>query len=411
MEQGQPQAEHIPFAVTLVHGTWGRGVFPALSLPWRRPFWFEAGGRFHDRLKRFLAAEGIDAPLHAFLWSGTNSIFGRLDAAQRLAAEINERAAREPERLQFVIGHSHGGSVAMIALRHLDEAVRRQVSIVTLATPFMEVRVEDPGARNLKTIVGLLTLFALGFAVLLFVPVVFAALSLLGVAPTAVPNWVGVVVFVLGLAAAAVFALLILGPDMGDRELRLIEATRDGVASDFATNMLVLRGIDDEATLVLAAGAIGNRISFRLMRIVGSALVVVLAGLLWVHFTGRGPAYLRDNLAALAPWVLWLAAPGLGLFFAVASGLFKGVYGRELFVRSLLCQVNSHSAPDQPGGLWVITLSPSAAERRGLRHGLYDHEHAVPAVVNWILRQVRPEAAEAASERAGPAPERAESAP
>ncbi|HPE79641.1 MAG: hypothetical protein H6961_01380 [Chromatiaceae bacterium] len=390
MTEAQRKAAQHPLAITLVHGTWGRGVFPALSLLWRRPFWFEPGGGFHDRLKHGLAGLGIDAPIHAFTWSGANSIFERRTAAKRLAADINERAAAEPDRLQMVIGHSHGGSVAMIALRHMEEAVHRQVSIVTLATPFMEVTVEPPGMRNVQVIVTLLTLFGLGFSTLLFVPAVQAVLAFWGMAVEAVPDWMSTFLFVLGWLLAAVMVLFLLGLGFRDREERLIEATRDGVACDFATNVLVLRGIDDEATLVLAAGAIGNRLSVRLIRIMGFGSVVALALLFCVHFSGSGPTYVRDNLAALSLWGLWLAIPGLGLLFAMLSGLFKGVYGRELFVRSLLCQVNSHSAPDQPGKLWVITLLPSMREWRGLRHGLYDHERTVPTVLNWILRQIRP---------------------
>lgn len=397
MTESRPEADQRPLAITLVHGTWGRGVFPALSPPWRRPFWFEPGGEFHDRLKQGLADREINAPFHAFTWSGSNSIFERLAAAQRLAADINERAAAEPDQLQVVIGHSHGGSVAMIALRHIEEAVRRRLSIVTLATPFVEVRVEAPGVRNVKAIVALLILFGLGFSVLLFLPAFYAGLGFLGIDVDAVPDWINTLVFVLGWLLAATIVLFIIGPGFGNREDRLLEATRDGVACDFATNMLVLRGIDDEATLALAAGAIGNRLSFRLIRITAFGLVVVLALLFYVHFSQSGPAYIRDNLATLSQWMLWLAGPALGLFFAVLSGLFKAVYGRELVLRSLLCQINSHSAPDQPGGLWVITLSPSKRELRGLRHGLYEHEGAVPAVVNWILRQTRPDDAKAAA--------------
>jgi hypothetical protein len=122
----------------------------------------------------------------------------------------------------------------------------------------------------------------------------------------------------------------------------------------------------------------------------GVLLVLTFIGLVYMHETGAGPAYIRENIVEISYQVLWLGIPGLALFLIVLSGCFNGVYGRELFFGSILFQVNTHSSPDHPGKIWVQTLGPPTQEMKGLRHALYDHEHAPVAIVNWIDDRVRP---------------------
>lgn len=89
--------------------------------------------------------------LTEFEWSGENDHQARLRAAVQLATYLNDaqsKARRSGIDATFVIiAHSHGGNVALAALRHLDRGVRIAV-IHFLGTPFMSYRhVTAEGSR------------------------------------------------------------------------------------------------------------------------------------------------------------------------------------------------------------------------------------------------------------------------
>jgi hypothetical protein len=121
--------------VTFVHGTWGRGVFPALRIS-KKPFWSEQGGSFRDNLLSELRGRVV-CSFDAFLWSGANSIRHRDQAAIRLAQQLADNLQKHPTIHQVVIAHSHGGNVAAHALGHLGFDSTLQVCY--LATPFVQL--------------------------------------------------------------------------------------------------------------------------------------------------------------------------------------------------------------------------------------------------------------------------------
>jgi hypothetical protein len=369
-------------------------VFPGVRLPFARKRWFEEGSSFRQRLEQLLQHYRLPAKVDAFEWSGANSIFERYAAAKRLAESIDTSHASAPEGMHVVVGHSHGGSVAMLCLRHVKDEARKNLRVITLATPFMEVYTETMGGHRIQGLVGLALLFGLGFSMLVFVPVIHAALRALGFSPDAFTDTVNNALILLGtVSTMIVLYYAFVGRKLHERGARLIEATADGVANDHATDMLTLRGIDDEAGLALAAGAIGRRLSLYFFRIMGGLLALTFIALVYMHETGAGPESIRENIVQISYQVLWLGLPGIALFLILLAGCFNGVYGRELFFGSILFQVNTHSSPDQPGRIWVLTLRPSQEEKKGLRHALYDHDDAAPAIVNWIEDRVRPKQA------------------
>src|SRR5262249_17867901 len=153
--------------ITLVHGTWPRGFFPRLFrfkqwirelIGWRQPgepppFWFEEGSSFFTRLTTELG--GISHKIRLLPWTGGNSIFERDQAAHDLAKHLSTEHADQPQATQLIIAHSHGGNIALRALRHLQErdafgSCRTDCAnllVVTLATPFIEVHKADFGFR------------------------------------------------------------------------------------------------------------------------------------------------------------------------------------------------------------------------------------------------------------------------
>jgi hypothetical protein len=154
----------------------------------------------------------------------------------------------------------------------------------------------------------------------------------------------------------------------------------------------VLRGVDDEAGLILAVGSVGTRLSSLalvlsmrlaqvLMYVMVLALVVVVAAGIWEEFQ-PAKEFIRSVLENP-----FYATPIIGmvcLFFAIPiiSGLFKSVYGRELIVGGYFCDIKSASAPDSSNDATVVTLPPG--HRTGLRHKLYEHEDTINVIVKFI---------------------------
>ena len=152
--------------ITLVHGTWPRGLFPRFARfkKWvweliRRqpsgpppPFWFEEGSLFLARLSTELGC--IPHKITPLLWSGANSIFVRDKTARCLAEHLSAEHDEHRQATQLVIAHSHGGNIALRALHllHQPDGSRLCASdganplVVTLATPFIEVQHADFGA-------------------------------------------------------------------------------------------------------------------------------------------------------------------------------------------------------------------------------------------------------------------------
>lgn len=136
-------------SVTLVHGTF------ASDAAWTRP---------DSLLSAALNSPPVNADIAAFGWSGRNTVRARREGARGLEAYLSARVAAEPEAEHYVIAHSHGGNVALLALR--DPALASRVSgVVCLSTPFLVTRWRDLGPS------GLLQLYA-------FAGIVFAGVGL-----------------------------------------------------------------------------------------------------------------------------------------------------------------------------------------------------------------------------------------
>ena len=113
--------------VTLVHGTW------APNAAWLREdslLCRSILAAFPDQVLRFVP----------FRWSGHNSVSARFRGAQTLAAKLGALRQEWPEARHVLIGHSHGGFVALSALREaaLDERI---CGVACLSTPFLMARV------------------------------------------------------------------------------------------------------------------------------------------------------------------------------------------------------------------------------------------------------------------------------
>jgi hypothetical protein len=166
-----------------------------------------------------------------------------------------------------------------------------------------------------------------------------------------------------------------------------------------ASRMLVIRGVDDEASLSLAAGSIGSRLSYLVL--VG-AIPALVTMAMFLFFLSELFEWAVNVLLGIMMLCSYLGA----LIFFFVPGVFKSFFGREFLVNALVCDISVDSAPDTVGQVEVITLRPVEAvpKRLGeipifmggtltfsksswhLRHGIYNHPDCVDEIVRWLRR-------------------------
>jgi hypothetical protein len=127
--------------LTLVHGTWASDAK-----------WIKSDSVFARALTE--ALRGAEVQIAPFTWNGSNSHRDRCRAAVDLRTHIKNCASRYPLQDHFIISHSHGGNVALYALR--DDTVANYVrGIVCLSTPFIHCRPRQLGPMGWTPIYGL----------------------------------------------------------------------------------------------------------------------------------------------------------------------------------------------------------------------------------------------------------------
>jgi hypothetical protein len=124
------------YVITLVHGTF------APNAKWTQP-----GSNIRRAIKTVLADAG-HVRFESFVWLGlfgtrlNNGHTYRLAGGVRLQTRLAKLVERYPKARHFVIAHSHGGNVALYAMR--NAALHSQIAgIVCLATPFICCRPRD----------------------------------------------------------------------------------------------------------------------------------------------------------------------------------------------------------------------------------------------------------------------------
>lgn len=379
--------DHLPLRITLVHGTWARLTLPSPSRSGKRaPFWFEEESSFSGVLCSRLKQKGFSAFVTPFHWSGANSIMHRDQGAEALSKHLHDERQLFPMSLQVVIAHSHGGNLALRALARLGDSTPTLPFLVTLATPFVSVLPVDADrkrtARTENVLLG-------GWFVFLLLPLLWIlyrdaqANEPWPSSPFVAAYWL--------TAAFLAGAWVSVVKHFGEQKiLKLVAATSTNSLNESA-KLLVLRTFDDEASLTLAAGAIGNRLA--------RVMFFILTNLLYFSFFA---AFLFPLAALLIlvsadfripDWsfllipMSFLIIPLICLVLMGLAGLCRCVYGRELAVVVADCVINSHSVPDKlAGDLTVVTLSESFEPRR-LRHKIYDNWQCAMVIAEWLDKQ------------------------
>ena len=113
--QGQPSR-----IVLLLHGTFGK-----------RAKWLRRGSPFCTSLLRDL---GRETAIRSVIWSGQHSVRAREQASHTLREYLRESLKEYGGVRHVVIGHSHGGSIALKAVAVTDLT---EVDVVCLSTPIL----------------------------------------------------------------------------------------------------------------------------------------------------------------------------------------------------------------------------------------------------------------------------------
>jgi hypothetical protein len=363
--------------------------------------WFEEGSPFLARL----SAELSDIPhkIKPLLWSGANSIFVRDKTGHALADHLSAEHADHPQASQLIIAHSHGGNIALRALHHLQKREATQLSgadngnplVVTLATPFVEVHQADSGRRPLYIRLALMLLVVtpliMSLPLLLFDDVTRALVIRL-VPLSEIPDFSeGRVILLLIANLVGLYILLHIGswwivrraPARQNKLDALNSATRLGELVS-AQPLLVIRAVDDEASLTIALGAIINHltagfITYVLLLYLVFPLVLMPLVLMPMQWT----------MAVMQWTIVALVAGGVGLttILFVLLMISRAVYGRELAVSPMECQINTQSTPDAEGLSKIVTLV-RRTYIKSLRHGIYDHEDCAKTIADWVRSQL-----------------------
>lgn len=365
--------------LTLVHGTWGRGIFPSRRVS-RSPFWFEPGSLFRSRLKEELDRRALEVNVQYILWSGSNSIKARSDAAEGLSARISYLDSDPINSFHFIVAHSHGGNITFKAINDC-ELVNHKTHCCYVAVPFLQLFARDNDIYDKSSfLVGIGTLVS---GLVFFGPQILNFLLLkLGfdkeiTESIRVYTMLSIVnVTLLSVILTSAWFSSSLRAYYADKLIRYANSNSNNSAKG---ETLILRAVDDEASLAIAAGYFVNFLSEKML--VFAAFILFMSSILILAYDEKstmGP-YFHEY----SSYIIYYSY--MSIFICMIMTIFaRCVYGRELFFTPPNLQMNVHSVPDNIGQCDVKTLAWLDRRASGVRHGLYNHPEAAVIVANWI---------------------------
>lgn len=381
--------------VTLIHGTWAPRSAWTLKGSWLRCF----------------LANKLPGPIafQIFDWGGRNRHGDRVHFARLLAAKITENSTACPRARHYLICHSHGGNVALYALRQsgLAELVS---GIVCLNTPFTA-----PLRRNVSQLFSTVSGMAVGY-VLLTLTLLTAPLSL-RLMTNGILNFFLLLVPVLVLGVLlkwiARATLDILGTALSAFKDWVIRRREDlilGLALPVNSKVPVLciRNAGDEVGF--AFDSLGGLVNFPFLFFHRAALValVLLLGVLsatqdWpmpvvpfhslgYSFIGQYFSFLGHLYSGLLAGIVYtlalvcIAALLIGLLAQLLNFLPRGVK-LDHIVDAVVVKL---TYSDVPLGTSDATFIDGEATEHWLSHSsAYNNENLLQKVVEWIEEKNR----------------------
>jgi hypothetical protein len=382
--------EEPPFVVTLVHGTWGRGFLPWLTARSSKPRWFETGSPFRSQLISELSLGGVAPIIEEFHWSGRNSIKARRNAAVQLSNDITKHIKLFPNATHTVIGHSHGGNIALSAL---SNQVPNECLLVSLATPFLTIKKVPASAKITRN---------MNFVSYAFIAFIAWQLTQLFAHVTQHSRWDDVSTFDrivsigVNLVTYYIWLAVVVGIKGG-----VAESEVDSLDSKHSA--LVVREIDDEANLALVAGNIVSKLSrllisfmvpittfvqWSLAAVMGGSIMVMILSIIGLNIITDFDSFVEKIIT----WGLFLAIGNVicifvMLIFSVLIGVGRTVNGVELIFGGVMREINVQTVPDSQGSIEIKTLPTEPRTGFSLRHSIYENKHCAAVVTSWLRAQ------------------------
>lgn len=114
-----------------MHGTFARGTGRTRE-----------NSLLRQTLAKALAAPARKVIFDVFEWSGKNTHQARIKAGHELANHIRQLRQQYQHARHYIIAHSHGGNIALLAHKHLSQDLHAQ-GVATLGTPFIQASLKE----------------------------------------------------------------------------------------------------------------------------------------------------------------------------------------------------------------------------------------------------------------------------
>lgn len=376
----------LQLAITLVHGTWAR-----------RAEWTQRGSALTKHLERKIAAgwmEEVEITWSTVDWSGLNRMKHRSEGARRLLNHMLEFVGGYPGHAHFIIGHSHGGSVAIEALHDKEVGLgTRLFGVVCMNTPFL-VALPRSAAQTLPALLG----------------VAFSALAISGFLSLAFVSAEQVLGGILVAAALLGMVLLVVrwGParwrvPLYRQYVRHYKRFHDTYLGGHLDEppVLCVWTADDEATTGLQA--VETLVNLPRLVFHPYAIAAVLATLTILRLAAGAPwtPWIPETVPAL-PWAsyLSLALEVLAVFAATIFGLLAlafvvsgirtvalGTWMRRWWMMDLFARFTVSLVPLRHSDAEFRAVEDLSPGGFTLKHSrIYSDELALDAIAGWILK-------------------------
>lgn len=126
--------------------------------------WTAEGSPFRSALE---AALGQRVHFECLDWRRRNKHSDREEAAKELSRLLSTLRQDRPASEYYIVGHSHGGSVAWMAMNSGDSAVDAVAGIICVGTPFVCFNSTGISLRAVEPLFAIYSASILGFSILL----------------------------------------------------------------------------------------------------------------------------------------------------------------------------------------------------------------------------------------------------
>lgn len=334
-------------SVVFVHGTWARGS--------RWP-------QFERALRGAFGAERV--AVQYLDWSGRNTVSARLAAGRKLAELLQNDVQARPSARRFIVAHSHGGTVALLALRDFSSS-HCVDGIICLSTPFLLVRPREFSELQWSIVM-------LGLALTLAAVTIGAAFmtqSLVPVLAGPVAGWAAWRGVRSSAARARTFLKRVSLPDMTNLPLLIVRAPDDEASLTLAIVQGASRllsatwrviGLEWVALMWNAAGRLADRFKARrLLTVAADVWIVSLFALIVVNQfipTGRPSIVFVVLAAPLTMMMFTFVLAGLLIVpFGLVNALALVPFGPGYSIFSPFIELTAETTPH---GQWTVVQLP-----------------------------------------------------